>query len=293
MNFIFNAKQPTQDNRDYIFENVRIASYGTNNTCDYRNELLPVRNQGSQGTCYAQTAACVKEWQEKKREYFSPQFIYNNRDYWNNNKQDGEDINEDYGMEGRDVMKILRKRGICEEKLYPYGKIEQVNDIDTSIIANAKKNIIIGYAKITTLQGLKESLMDNGPCLIAFPVYNHSLEMWIKGENDTLLGGHAMTVVGYNNQMEHFVIRNSWGEDWGDKGHTFYKFKDWGSHWECWTTMDDLTNNIVHEDTNLSDNEVEVEVEDSIEESVEDNVEVEETPSERRCVKLLKALLLI
>ncbi len=153
MNFIFNAKQPTQDNRDYIFENVRIASYGTNNTCDYRNELLPVRNQGSQGTCYAQTAACVKEWQEKKREYFSPQFIYNNRDYWNNNKQDGEDINEDYGMEGRDVMKILRKRGICEEKLYPYGKIEQVNDIDTSIIANAKKILLLDMLKSLHYKG--------------------------------------------------------------------------------------------------------------------------------------------
>ena len=98
-----------------------------------------------------------------------------------------------------------------------------------------------------------------------------------------------MTVVGYTNQMEHFVIRNSWGEDWGDKGHTFYKFKDWGSHWECWTTMDDLTNNIVDEDTDLSDNEVEVEVEDS----VENNAEVEENPYQSRCAKLLKSLHLI
>ena len=73
----------------------------------------PVRNQGSQGTCYAQSAACMKEWQEKKdinsSDYFSPQFIYNNR------------INQDSsGMNMRDLMKILHKTGCCYESDYPY-----------------------------------------------------------------------------------------------------------------------------------------------------------------------------
>ena len=151
MNFALNARQPTQDDRDYVYENICTVSYSTNNLCDYRDQLMPVRNQGAQGTCYAQTAACVKEWQEKNDSYFSPQFIYNNRDYWNNGKQDGEDVNEDYGMQGRDVMKILKHCGVCKETVYPYGTIEQASEIDSSIVESAKENNIKGYAKINTL----------------------------------------------------------------------------------------------------------------------------------------------
>ena len=80
MDFICNALVSPEDKRDYIF-------VGTTNdvpkTLDYRKELQSVRNQGSQGTCYAQSAACIKEWQEHKDYGFkgqlSPQFFYNNR----------------------------------------------------------------------------------------------------------------------------------------------------------------------------------------------------------------------
>ena len=89
---------------------------------DLRPNLQPIRNQGSQGTCAAQTAACCKEWQEKKdiglNEHFSPQFIYNHR------------VNKTTeGMYGRDVMKILHKTGASIEKDFPYG----TNIIDKQI----------------------------------------------------------------------------------------------------------------------------------------------------------------
>ena len=83
-------------------------------TLDLRKDLQPIRDQGSQGTCYAQSAACAKEWQEKKDynldEHLSPQFFYNNRF----NKYDID--NTDDGMFGRDVMKLLCNVGICNRK---------------------------------------------------------------------------------------------------------------------------------------------------------------------------------
>jgi len=33
------------------------------------------------------------------------------------------------------------------------------------------------------------------------------------------VGGHAVLAVGYNDAKQVFVIRNSWGSDWGQKGH--------------------------------------------------------------------------
>ena len=35
----------------------------------------------------------------------------------------------------------------------------------------------------------------------------------------SLLGGHAVLIVGYSDERECFLIRNSWGSDWGMSGH--------------------------------------------------------------------------
>lgn len=252
-NFELNLKESSIDERDLVYKNS--GNEELPNTLDYRNELLGVRNQGSQGTCYAQSAATMKEWQEKHdyglNEYFSPQFFYNNRDYWNNNIKEGEDKNEDYGMTGRNVMKILMNVGICKESDYPYGKIQKADEIDESIKIKAKKHCIKKYARIYDIENLKASLYYNGPCLIAFPVYNYGPEMWKPKNNETISGGHAMTVVGYT--KDSFIIRNSWGWYWNYGGYCYYKFSDWGCHWELWTTLDEETVFDDNEETEPSD----------------------------------------
>ena len=234
--FILNIKKSPNDFRDWYFRN-------NNNeelqnlplTLDYRPDLLPIRNQGIQGTCYAQSAACMKEWQERKDkgldEHLSPQFFYNNRyNLYDNNSSNDE------GMFGRDVMKILKEIGICKEKDYKYGIIEDKKNIKESLYLLAKNYCIKSYAQVDNLESLKLSLYNNGPCLIAFPVYNNNIEFWLENENDNYQGGHAMTVVGYLEDC--FIIRNSWGSDWGYEGYCYYYFKDWGKHWEIWTTID-------------------------------------------------------
>ena len=41
-------------------------------------------------------------------------------------------------------------------------------------------------------------------------------------------GGHAMLAVGYSDPDEMFIVRNSWGPDWGDKGYCYipYDYND-------------------------------------------------------------------
>ena len=83
---------------------------------------------------------------------------------------------------------------------------------------------------------LKTSLHQNGPCYIALPCYNYGTRFWKQGNSDNSLGGHAVTVVGYN--KDGFILRNSWGDKWGDKGYCIYYYEDWGAHWEIWTVLD-------------------------------------------------------
>lgn len=37
--------------------------------------------------------------------------------------------------------------------------------------------------------------------------------------------GHAMLCVGYSDPDEVFIVRNSWGEDWGDKGYCYIPYR--------------------------------------------------------------------
>lgn len=228
-NFIVNTVRSPEDIRDWKAESIyKITSVPK--SFSLISDLQPIRNQGSQGTCAAQTAACMKEWQEKKdillNEYMSPQFVYNNRE-----NQDSE------GMYGRDVMKILQNIGICKEYNYKYGKIQKPDEIDKNIYQNAKNYIISSYAKVDTIDGLKKALVVNGPCYISVPVYNYSVIMWKPiNLDEKQKGGHAMTVVGYD--KNGFIIRNSWGKNWGDKGYCIFPYSDWGIQWEVWTTID-------------------------------------------------------
>ena len=131
MEYKLNLTPSPQDNRDFVFKTQDITYSNINfpEELDLRDELMPVRDQGSQGTCYAQSAAsCMKEWQEKHHygfnEYLSPQFFYNLRP----NNYDSNPNNDD-GMFGRDVMKLLKNYGICPEKMYPYGLIQHKDRI--------------------------------------------------------------------------------------------------------------------------------------------------------------------
>lgn len=234
MDYICNVKKSPKDYRDYIVKSNSFLIIPE--TFDMRNELQPIRDQGKQGSCYAQSTACMKEYQEKKDngfdEYLSPQFFYNNRP----NKYDNNDVNDD-GMFGRDVMKLLKEIGICRESNYPYGLIESRDKISNEIYEEAKEYIIKSYAKVTKKKILKECLLSNGPCLISFPVYNYGTEFWKKtSKGQKHNGGHAVVIVGYT--KDGFIIRNSWGTKWGDDGYSIYKYEDWGCHWEIWSTVD-------------------------------------------------------
>jgi len=229
-NFVLNIEPSPKDDRDFLVSKVYASSVVIPGIVDHRRKLLDIRNQGNQGTCAAQSAACMKEWQEGRdiglQSHLSPQFVYNNRE---NKKSEG--------MYGRDVMRILSEVGIVLEREYPYRTKRKINK---TLLARARRFTIAGYAKVNSIDELKRALIDNGPCYIAVPVYDDGIRMWKqKHLNQKQTGGHAMCLVGYN--KDGFIIRNSWGTRWGNSGYCIFPYKDWGCQWEVWTTIDAKT----------------------------------------------------
>lgn len=226
------AQQSPEDPRDFQAESIFPNDLSLPSEFDPRKNLLPIRNQGIQGSCVAESCAALKEVQEKKNvgfeDYFSPQFVYNHRI-----NQGGE------GMYPRDSMKILYKKGIVAEEDYPYGKIEKPEQISQDVLNKALNYKIQGYAYVNTIQTLKAAIYRNGACAFTVPVYNNGPTMWKPnpGALNLVMGGHAMTAIGWT--KDGFIIRNSWGEKWGDKGYTIFPYSDWGMQAEVWAVIDD------------------------------------------------------
>eukprot|EP00817_Percolomonadidae_sp_ATCC50343_P002228 CAMPEP_0117428470 /NCGR_PEP_ID=MMETSP0758-20121206/8169_1 /TAXON_ID=63605 /ORGANISM="Percolomonas cosmopolitus, Strain AE-1 (ATCC 50343)" /LENGTH=92 /DNA_ID=CAMNT_0005214841 /DNA_START=671 /DNA_END=949 /DNA_ORIENTATION=- len=69
--------------------------------------------------------------------------------------------------------------------------------------------------------------MTYGPIQSGFSVYSDFLHytsgVYKKSANAELLGGHAIKIVGWGSENgdDYWLVANSWGEDWGEKG--FFK----------------------------------------------------------------------
>ena len=232
--FMLNLEPSPIDKRDYIAETIYPDEITLPKKVDLRPYLSEIVNQGSQGTCSAQVAKVMKEYQEYKLQkltgeigVMSAQFVYNLRE------------EPDYqGMTPRETMKIVQKYGICREVLYPYGTVEYPMYIPDYAYTDATNFRWENYAQVNTIDGAKKALYKDGVCYICFPVYNEGMELWKAQQGDSDMGGHAMALVGYDDEKEHFIIRNSWGKSWGDKGYTYYPYADFGAHWEIWSAVD-------------------------------------------------------
>jgi C1A family cysteine protease len=45
------------------------------------------------------------------------------------------------------------------------------------------------------------------------------------GPQEHCLGGHAVMIVGYDDETQHVIVRNSWGTDWGIKGYFWLPYE--------------------------------------------------------------------
>jgi len=224
----FNITPSPRDDRDINVDTIFEPPYKFPATLDWSRYLQPVRNQGVQGTSLAQAGACIVEWRErkfnKKENRLSPQFLFNHR-------ADPKTML----MCGRDLMHVLKHKGCCQEVKCPYGSSELKSSPEMLEDANDKK--IPGYALVQTIETLKMALFVFGPCVITFPVYNHTTTMWKQHQDEPKLGGHSMAVIGYNKRG--FILRNSWGKYWQNNGNCVYPYEDWGYHDEVWCVGDE------------------------------------------------------
>jgi len=174
----------------------------------FQKYLPKVLDQGSDPICVPCSVSAFLNWRENLKNGNKKDNKVDYYDIYDSKTTEGE------GMTFKEAFKYLRHEGVDSKA----GKLK-----------------IEEYAMVRNLYPLKLALVSNGPCVGALPVYNNGSEFWNKGKYDYLLGYHAISIVGYKN--DDVIIRNSWGNSWGEKGYTTMKFEDFNKFLEIWTIV--------------------------------------------------------
>lgn len=193
------------------------------------NDNMKVFDQGDLGSCTANATAAAFHFCEVKeaiREFIpSRLFIYYNARYIEDNI-DGE------GCSITDAVKSLCEWGVCPESTWPYSDDREDDQPSDSCYAEAAKHVATTACAVgTDINDLKCCLSRGLPFAFGFDVYDSfwsidsSGMMPMPSSDEGIAGGHAVCAVGYDDSKQVLIVRNSWGQGWGDNGFFYMPYQ--------------------------------------------------------------------
>lgn len=246
MSGVYKLKPDHLDLRDYIYS-PKLTGHPKElpRIIDLRPQCSPIVNQGNLGSCTANAIASgLREYlllqAQQQWVALSRLFLY-----YEERLIEGT-VNEDSGAEIRDGMKVLKSIGVCPESEDPYDITKFTNPPTPQNILDAKQYKISAYHRVSNLTMLKSSLAEGQTVVLGIKVYSS-----FEGDDvattgivpmpnimkEELLGGHAVLVVGYDDTNQWAIVRNSWGDNWGDKGYFYLPYHYWTQNltMDMWT----------------------------------------------------------
>ncbi len=219
------------DQRDFLYRSIRVVPPVMPHQVDLRPSCSPVENQGNLGSCTANALVGALEFLENKNKKpfvdLSRLFIYYNERVIEHS------VKTDSGAMLRDGIKTLAKQGVCREKIWPYVVSKFAVKPVAKCYKEAASHTITSYHRILTQDEMLECLAEGYPFVFGFTVYEsfESPEVAQTGivqmpqSGERVMGGHAVLAVGYDDGGKRFIVRNSWGPDWGMSGYFSMPFE--------------------------------------------------------------------
>lgn len=192
---------------------------------DWTSICPPVYDQGQTSSCTGNAVAArchTHELLMKKKLVPSRLFIY-----YNARLAIGEQ-DVDNGAMIRDAIKSLNKYGYCDEAKWPFEYARVTSQPTANCYKAAKQEIVRRYSRVPQDATSIQSVLARKLFVVfGFSVYESFMSQQVAatgyvnmpGPGERLLGGHAVSIVGYNRLNQRFLIRNSWGTSWGSRGY--------------------------------------------------------------------------
>ena len=215
------------DHRDFMYSVPVATLQALPSSVDLRSHCPPVYDQGQLGSCTANAIAGALQFdeiKEHKNGLSTPSRLFI---YYNERVIEGT-VTSDSGAQLRDGVKTVAKRGICPEKVWPYDISKFAVKPPTLAYKDAAKDKATNYLRLSQAANqLKGCLASGYPFVFGFTVYEsfESADVSKTGivpmpsPNEAVLGGHAVCAVGYDDAQQRFIVRNSWGTEWGMTGY--------------------------------------------------------------------------
>ncbi len=155
--------------------------------------------------------------------------------YFNARSEEG-DEDEDAGTSMQAAIDGLKKYGACREDLWPNDE-EAITAKPVSDAYDHAAHFKITEAEYveTDLDLYRHTLADGYPiafCLNTFTSFDDATDnrgrVPIPKKTEQVReehGWHAMLCVGYLDKDKMFIVRNSWGNGWGDQGYCYIPYK--------------------------------------------------------------------
>ena len=197
---------------------------------DLREDWWTIGDQGSTGSCVGwATADALLRWHYVKTgripndQLVSPRFIWMAAKETDLSSSQPTTFIELEGTSLKAALDIARKFGAVFDTILPFNSGRLYPDEAKTFYALAAQLKIISYFNLgTKLAAWRTWLATKGPILTRLNVdatwdnadaTQGKLDVY---QPQTTRGGHAVALVGYT--PDRFIVRNSWGATWGDKG---------------------------------------------------------------------------
>jgi len=126
-----------------------------------------------------------------------------------------------------------KKYGVCSDESWPYDINKLTKMPNASLYDQAMHNVIEFTCIPSNITSIKSFIYKNEPLVVGISIYeSFESDIVTKTGNvplpdintEKLLGAHACVCVGYNDVKNHWIMLNSFGENWGDNGYFYLPY---------------------------------------------------------------------
>lgn len=238
--------KPEGDLRDFEYKEQPLddqytppSDLKTKETVDLRQFFPPARNQRDLGSCSSFAVASMYEATMKRNGvegdiFMSPGYLFYYSNVLKGRPQGGSNYH--------DQLEVLGKHGICSDSLYSYDSSNPDRKPSKAAEDDAKQHRALAAKQIPLSknsdksQSLKQNhklitsaLSEGYPVGISLKVFDnlgqdgafilHPRDAGAKED-----GYHAMVIAGYSESNGFYIVRNSWGVDFGDEGYCYIPY---------------------------------------------------------------------